>query len=391
MSALRGNASDTFSDNDDDAQPAAVTPTGQVTRKQSYMGRHEFDDVSLRLHRLYRAATADEALAAAEDRFDEAAEMVVANTPSEIRQLGSCRMRMVFRILLYGSYVVAVAIFFSTVYKSKMKAKYLAADRNSGDCESVWTTLTGTHHLDIDGRWDTDPDFEPQRSLFVVDFARLPAKDYQAAMGAVADELRAIVGGAPRSLLESLLLATTRQIRVLDGVVSVSFDVRAESFMDLPTGTAGFAGCPGPYGGDFEEARANPAFQYDMRIEDGALVFSLDAVETFKTCQQTRSGKSLWDVLGAPNSGNIWGKRNIELSVHLQSIAAAAACVEIKFTARSSRIAASSSMPSTRCLLVGVAMPVPRHSTEPARPRRVHPTLVDFHTGECDQLRVDHA
>ena len=214
MSALRGHASDTFSDDDDDAEAppravseptrsaAAVTPTGQVTRKQSYTGRHEFDDVSLRLHRLYRAATADEALAAAEDRFDEAAEMVVANTPSEIRQLGSCRMRMVFRILLYGSYVVAVAIFFSTVYKSKMKAKYLAADRNSGDCESVWTTLTGTHNLDVNGRWDTDPDFEPQRSLFVVDFARLPAKDYQAAMGAVADELRAIVGGAPRSLAQ---------------------------------------------------------------------------------------------------------------------------------------------------------------------------------------------
>ena len=92
MSALWGNASDTFSDDDDDAQPARgqPTPRGQVTRKQSYMGRHEFDDVSLRLHRLYRAATADEALAAAEDRFDEAAEMVVANTPSEIRQLGSC-------------------------------------------------------------------------------------------------------------------------------------------------------------------------------------------------------------------------------------------------------------------------------------------------------------
>ena len=330
MSALRGNASDTFSDNDDDveAAPRAVTPTGQDV-KRSRRGRHEFDDVSLRLHRLYRAATADEALAAAEDRFDEAAEMVVANTPSEIRQLGSCRMRMVFRILLYGSYVVAVAIFFSTVYKSKMKAKYLAADRNSGDCESVWTTLTGTHHLDIDGRWDTDPDFEPQRSLFVVDFARLPAKDYQAAMGAVADELRAIVGGAPRSLLESLLLATTRQIRVLDGVVSVSFDVRAESFMDLPTGTAGFAGCPSPYSGDFAEDLANPAFQYDIRIENGALVFRLDAVEAFKTCQQTRSGKSLWDVLGAPNSNwgveDVWGKRNMELSVHLQSIAAATA------------------------------------------------------------------
>ena len=46
---------------------------------------------------------------------------------------------------------------------------------------------------------------------------------------------------------------TTRRIKVLEGAVSVSFDVRAESFMDLPTGTAGFAGCPGPYGGDFEE------------------------------------------------------------------------------------------------------------------------------------------
>ncbi len=66
MSALRGNASDTFSDNDDDveAAPRAVTPTGQDV-KRSRRGRHEFDDVSLRLHRLYRAATADEALASA--------------------------------------------------------------------------------------------------------------------------------------------------------------------------------------------------------------------------------------------------------------------------------------------------------------------------------------
>ena len=82
MSALRGNASDTFSDNDDDAEAppravseptrgaAAVTPTGDGV-KRSYTGRHEFDDVSLRLHRLYRAATADEALAAAEDKAAE--------------------------------------------------------------------------------------------------------------------------------------------------------------------------------------------------------------------------------------------------------------------------------------------------------------------------------
>ena len=116
MSALRGHASDTFSDDDDDAEAppravseptrsaAAVTPTGDGV-KQSYMGRHEFDDVSLRLHRLYRAATADEALAAAEDRFDEAAEMVVANTPAEIRQLSSCTLRMMFRVVLYGSYL----------------------------------------------------------------------------------------------------------------------------------------------------------------------------------------------------------------------------------------------------------------------------------------------
>ena len=45
-------------------------------------------------------------------------------------------------------------------------------------------------------------------------------------------------------------------------------------------------------------------------------------------------------------------------------------CVEIKiFTARSSRIAASTSTPSTRHLLDGVAMSVPHRSTEPARPR----------------------
>ena len=38
-------------------------------------------------------------------------------------------------------------------------------------------------------------------------------------------------------------------------------------------------------------------------------------------------------------------------------------CVEIKFTAR------SSSTPSTRRLLDGVAVPVPHRSTEPGRPR----------------------
>ena len=233
---------ETFSDTEMDAEAppaaaaeptrgaAAVTPTGDGAER-SYPGRRDFDAASLRLHRLYRAATADEALAAAEDRFDEAAEMVVANTPSEIRQLGSCRMRMVFRMLLYGSYVVAVVIFFSTVYKSKMKAKYLAADRNSGDCESVWTTLTGTHNLDTNGRWDTDPAYDPQKSLFVVAFARLPARDYPAAMGAVAGELREVVSSEPRSLLAALLLATTRRIKVLEGAVSVSFDVRAESLM----------------------------------------------------------------------------------------------------------------------------------------------------------------
>ena len=41
-------------------------------------------------------------------------------------------------------------------------------------------------------------------------------------------------------------------------------------------------------------------------------------------------------------------------------------CVKIKFTAPSS----STSTPSTRRLLDGVAMSVPHRSTEPARPRR---------------------
>ena len=89
--------------------------------------------VSLRLQRMYRATTSDETLEAAEDKFDEAAEMVVANTPSEIWQLSSCTLRMIFRVVLYGSYLVAVAFFFSTVYKAKLRATYLAADRNKYD------------------------------------------------------------------------------------------------------------------------------------------------------------------------------------------------------------------------------------------------------------------
>ena len=44
-------------------------------------------------------------------------------------------------------------------------------------------------------------------------------------------------------------------------------------------------------------------------------------------------------------------------------------CWKSKFTARSCCIIASSSTPSTRRLLDGVAMPVPRRSTEPGRPR----------------------
>ena len=49
-------------------------------------------------------------------------------------------------------------------------------------------------------------------------------------------------------------------------------------------------------------------------------------------------------------------------------------CVEENFTARSCRIIASSSTPSTRRLLDGVAMPVPHRSKAPD-------ALVDFHTG----------
>ena len=44
-------------------------------------------------------------------------------------------------------------------------------------------------------------------------------------------------------------------------------------------------------------------------------------------------------------------------------------CGNQNFTARSCLIVASTSTPSTRCLLDGVAMPAPHRSTEPARPR----------------------
>ena len=47
-----------------------------------------------------------------------------------------------------------------------------------------------------------------------------------------------------------------------------------------------------------------------------------------------------------------------------------AALVRILIAPRTpSEIVASSSTPSTRCLLDGVAMPVPHRSTEPGRPR----------------------
>merc|ERR1719409_1004341 len=59
-------------------------------------------------------------------------------------------------------------------------------------------------------------------------------------------------------------------------------------------------------------------------------------------------------------------------------------CGNQNFTARSCRIIVSSSTPSTRRLLDGVAMPVPRRSTEPGRPRAPD-TLVDFHTGPDGQ------
>ena len=59
-----------------------------------------------------------------------------------------------------------------------------------------------------------------------------------------------------------------------------------------------------------------------------------------------------------------------------------ALCGPIRITARSANHRWSST-PSTRRLLDGVAMPVPRRSTEPGRPRhrRAPDTLVDFHTG----------
>merc|ERR1712196_643674 len=52
---------------------------------------------------------------------------------------------------------------------------------------------------------------------------------------------------------------------------------------------------------------------------------------------------------------------DLELPEHL--------CGNQNFTARPRWVAASTSTPSTRRLLDGVAMPVPRRSTEPGRPR----------------------
>jgi len=69
------------------------------------------------------------------------------------------------------------------------------------------------------------------------------------------------------------------------------------------------------------------------------------------------------------DGNNIGPSHIISLGDHAGGELWVADCVEIKFTARSYRIAASTSTPSTRRLLDGVAVSVPHRSTEPARPR----------------------
>ena len=60
------------------------------------------------------------------------------------------------------------------------------------------------------------------------------------------------------------------------------------------------------------------------------------------------------------------GDTPLHLAVSAGHEKAVLACVEIKFTARTF---ASTSTPSTRRLLDGVAVSIPRRSTEPGRPR----------------------
>ena len=78
----------------------------------------------------------------------------------------------------------------------------------------------------------------------------------------------------------------------------------------------------------------------------------------------TVSGVYLWRMRKAGSGSLQLLTEHYARAGHYFVVPNARTCVEIKFTAR-----LSPSTPSTRRLLDGVAMPVPRRSTEPGQPR----------------------
>lgn len=251
-----------------------------------------------------------------DDVADEVAEAFVGELPTEVKQIKSRGLRWVFRVVVYGLALAATVFFFHSVYNQKMNATFLSGDSTAGDCERELDSLTGTFRLDTGGKWDTDPAYEPARSLFVVKFNNVPASEYKAAMASLHDQFASVKAS---SLLNALLTAATFEAKYDDGRVTASFDVESSRLLDLPSKTAGFAGCPTVFG------NSDAAFAYDTGVADGDLFFSVDRAAADRECFRTRSGSNLAHVLGRPNPIAYRGQRTVELAIHFHSIIAATA------------------------------------------------------------------
>lgn len=165
--------------------------------------------------------------------------------PIEIVQLRSWSARALMRIVLVGSFVGALLYFVRSSVRASKKSKFIALTRTAGDCKRTLTpTVSGTFSLDADGRWSSDPEYNPTRSLMRVEFNDFPTKEYQEAMQAAAARVDKL---AKRSIMENVLFALTWKYEfssAKEGSVVFSFAADAGAIFDAKTIYVGTVGCP---------------------------------------------------------------------------------------------------------------------------------------------------
>ena len=268
------------------------------------------------------------------DILHSLAEYFAPEAPSEIQQLKTFWCRFFFKMTLYGAFLCALVYFFRSSYTDSVSAKFLSITSSSGRCIPVYVKpFSGTYSLDTNGVWSTSGDYEPTKSLFIVDFKQLDPQNYAATMAEIANELSLI---EPRSQLENLLLAVTWERRFAGGQVVARFDADAATFLDLPQKTVGFAGCPSGYSslqrgdddvsysyshddGDDDDA----PFLYELDLESGVAKVVVDQRTASSKCYTTRSGYNLGSMIGKDNELSYLGHASLALGVHLHSFVAA--------------------------------------------------------------------